>query len=1132
MEAESTASTTMSKYAGTPVARTLDAEFGVNDSGLEQTPAPPAAFAQNQQGDQGNDGVPPPPARRFSGFRRSSSEFVSEEPKSPAAVEENEATAAAPKTPPTAASAQQGAITTTVARDMVSAEQARRRIEVLLHETLLDHNSAVVELGALAHTLQETRQKLHEVQAGDTSNDTQEAREQMRSTLVEIKSKLLRARQTRLTELKKIASHLSLARSENQHVQGQIAVVQHRLGSINVVDASATSMHTPQREGSSISSMILEIRQVVTRAYDVAQIATLAGVDSPMESQGPTSSSDPTEIESLMGTIRLMLLSRDETSESTSDEKASVQDLLKAIGAYENELKMLDSVEGLIESQLKGLLASIQAETTVLKVKLSDLLVEIRSTNENSRLQESQRMEDLLIHLEQDLDNRLTRERQLQQELSHLKDENLSLLTSSGNQNQTQQADGTTSLQGDNAINTSQASVDISGLEETLSTVTRLKDRTDEENNELATKLHELQLAQASHDQKLQNETRLRQQAEAQIQVLEERVSARSDLNSSTSAELYSSEQKRQELERDILEKDLEIGRLRETIKLLENGASESNNTISRKLQNRVDELTKELEKLEEALDEKITELDRSVNVASNLESEITHQKAKLAGESSRNDTLGEKNRTLQLEKMNAEDKMVEKARELKECQDRLSESDTINQYMRQKLEDYGRQLQDLESSRRPPINQTAGVQPNDHSVKLRQLLGEKEQLSMLLAQAKANFESAMEQYDLDREAMKAELEYATERVQKLDDRVAEMTASMHKLQSEKDIAVELAASQKSMAEQFKNSLEMALEERVNAVNDAVSTAGAPTAQVVAQLDRARYELQAAHGQIHQLEDELDRTRHMNPVVVGDQGPSPEESSVVAALRGEIEAVQAELRAEKANHDITQHQLAYLKQRQENDVELLRNHAQIESERLVDANNQLKSELMKKESLANRSAVVELGFLKAENEQLLQALQNKGDPRKTPRRAPPQFVRSQEQDLEYAYQGQQPRSIRPPVPNVSPKRSAGSKNAKRPKVKPQSYEISVWSTEAADRIGVSGRKLVIRVGTDTVTLLDAKKKKTLHTWPIEHVLRYGVDEDTVSLEIGRINTTGPGVYYFNCPAADDLFNALDIRCSR
>ena len=41
----------------------------------------------------------------------------------------------------------------------------------------------------------------------------------------------------------------------------------------------------------------------------------------------------------------------------------------------------------------------------------------------------------------------------------------MSLLTSNGNQNQTQQADGTTSLQGDNVINISQASVDISGLE-------------------------------------------------------------------------------------------------------------------------------------------------------------------------------------------------------------------------------------------------------------------------------------------------------------------------------------------------------------------------------------------------------------------------------------------------------------------------------------------------------------------------------------------------------------------------------------------------------------------------------------------------------------------------------------------
>ena len=47
-------------------------------------------------------------------------------------------------------------------------------------------------------------------------------------------------------------------------------------------------------------------------------------------------------------------------------------------------------------------------------------------------------------------------------------------------------------------------------------------------------------------------------------------------------------------------------------------------------------------------------------------------------------------------------------------------------------------------------------------------------------------------------------------------------------------------------------------------------------------------------------------------------------------------------------------------------------------------------------------------------------------------------------------------------------------------------------------------------------------------WPLRSLRRYGFDDGLFSFECGRRCPTGPGIYAFQCPRAEFIFNHVQV----
>lgn len=65
-----------------------------------------------------------------------------------------------------------------------------------------------------------------------------------------------------------------------------------------------------------------------------------------------------------------------------------------------------------------------------------------------------------------------------------------------------------------------------------------------------------------------------------------------------------------------------------------------------------------------------------------------------------------------------------------------------------------------------------------------------------------------------------------------------------------------------------------------------------------------------------------------------------------------------------------------------------------------------------------------------------------------------------------------------------------------------------------------------------MALLERDSQRTIFSCPLNHIARFGMDVNVMSLEVGALNPRAAGVYFLETPKAKEAFAMLDMQSKR
>eukprot|EP00041_Stephanoeca_diplocostata_P034127 m.1146246 g.1146246 ORF g.1146246 m.1146246 type:complete len:1069 (+) comp24466_c0_seq4:295-3501(+) len=222
----------------------------------------------------------------------------------------------------------------------------------------------------------------------------------------------------------------------------------------------------------------------------------------------------------------------------------------------------------------------------------------------------------------------------------------------------------------------------------------------------------------------------------------------------------------------------------------------------------------------------------------------------------------------------------------------------------------------------------------------------------------------------------------------------------------------------------------------------------------------------------------------------------------VAQMEAELDAVRAELNAAEARANRAELELQHARERGNGDIDVLRKHAQVEAEKLIETNNRLHEKLMSKRQEGQSDLLVRLAFLEAENQELRDVV----DTLRNSAAAAPIIGNVRVENARM----------------VSPRRqrSPGKKRFLR-------FRVAVWDSPPARALGIAQQDAFIAVGSGEIIFADKNNTHVLRC-PCQHVAQHGFDQGVLSIEISTAarNASAAGLYYFATPHAAEIHRVL------
>ncbi|KAK3611241.1 hypothetical protein CHS0354_003869 [Potamilus streckersoni] len=92
------------------------------------------------------------------------------------------------------------------------------------------------------------------------------------------------------------------------------------------------------------------------------------------------------------------------------------------------------------------------------------------------------------------------------------------------------------------------------------------------------------------------------------------------------------------------------------------------------------------------------------------------------------------------------------------------------------------------------------------------------------------------------------------------------------------------------------------------------------------------------------------------------------------------------------------------------------------------------------------------------------------------------------------------------------------------------FDVEICDTDASLRCNLHGHYKIVLTDTSLV-LMDNNLDYAAYSWPLYTIRRFGVQNETLSLDVGRRAPCGEGLFNFKAQHPRSIYDRLNERCN-